>query len=81
MSKKLFKESINVLRALKATDIDLDEIQIYLGTDEGSILEFCLGFDENGDLRKTMDTHDSIEELRETRLEEEDELCENVLLN
>ena len=81
MSKKLFKESINVLRALKATDIDLDEVQIYLGTNDGQILEFCIGFDEDGELRKTMDTHDSIDELRETREDEENELCENMLLN
>ena len=81
MSKKLFKESINVLRALKATDIDLDEIQIYLSTDEGSILEFCLGFDEDGDLHKTMDRHDSAEEMHEAREDQENEMTENVLLN
>jgi hypothetical protein len=81
VSKKLFKESINVLKALKSTDIDLDEIQIYLSTEEGTILEFCLGFDEDGELRKTMDTHDSADEMHEQREEEENEFCENILLN
>ena len=81
MSKKLFKEGINVLKALKSTDIDLDEIQIYLSTNDGAIMEFCIGFDEDGDLRKTMDSHDSIEKLREAREEEEDEMTGNMLLN
>ena len=48
MSKKVFKESITVLKALKATDIELNEIQIYLSTNEGAILEFNIGYDEDG---------------------------------
>jgi len=81
MSKKLFKEGITVLKALKVSDIDLSEIQIYLTTEEGAILEFNIGYDEGGELRKTMDTHDSMEEMEESREDQENEMTENVLLN
>ena len=81
MSKKLFKEGINVLRALKASDISLNEIQIYLSTGDGTILEFCIGYDEDGELRKTCDTHDSMEELEEAREDQANEMTENMLLN
>ena len=81
MSKELFKEGINVLRALKSTDIEISEVQVYLNTDEGEIMELCIGYDEDGELRKTMDRHDSAEEMYEVREEQENEMTENVLLN
>ena len=81
MSKKVFKESITVLKALKATDIELNEIQIYLSTNEGAILEFNIGYDEDGEICKTMDAQDSMEELEEAREDQENEMTENVLLN
>ena len=81
MSKELFKEGINVLRALKSTDIEINEVQVYLTTDEGEIMELCIGYDEDGDLCKTMDKHDSAEEMHEAREDQENEMIENVLLN
>ena len=81
MSKELFKESIKVFKALKSSDIELNDVQVYLTTDEGEIMELHIGFDEDGELRKTMDTHDSAEEFREAREEEENEMTENMLLN
>ena len=81
MSKKIFKEGLKVLKTLKTTDIELSELQVYLTSDEGVILEFCIGYDDDGELRKTCDTHDSIEDLQELREDSEDEFCENTLLN
>ena len=81
MSKELFKESIKVFKALKSSDMELSEVQVYLTTDEGEIMELHIGFDEDGDLCKTMDTHDSSEEMHEAREDQENEMIENVLLN
>ena len=81
MSKELFKESIKVFKALKSADIELNDVQVYLTTDEGEIMELHIGFDEDGDLCKTMDRHDSAEEMHEVREEQENEMTENVLLN
>ena len=81
MSKELFKESIKVFKALKSSDIELNDVQVYLTTDEGEIMELHIGFDEDGDLRKTMDAHDSAEEMHEAREDQENEMIENVLLN
>jgi len=80
MSKNLFKEGINVFKALKS-HVDISEVQVYLTTDSGEILEFCIGYDDDGQLRRTMDAHDSIEELEETRKDQENEMPNNVLLN
>ena len=81
MSKELFKESIKVFKALKSSDIELNDVQVYLTTDEGEIMELHIGFDEDGDLCKTMDRHDSAEEMHEAREDQENEMIENVLLN
>ena len=81
MSKELFKEGIKVLKALKSTDIELSEVQVYLTTEEGEIMELCIGYDEDGDLCKSMDRHDSAEEMHEAREDQENEMIENVLLN
>ena len=81
MSKELFKESIKVFKALKSSDIELSDVQVYLTTDEGEIMELHIGFDEDGDLCKTMDRHDSAEEMHEAREDQENEMIENVLLN
>jgi len=81
MSKELFKEAIKVLKAVKSTDIEISEVQVYLTTDDGEIMELCIGYDEDGELRKTMDKHDSAEEMHEVREEQENEMTENVLLN
>ena len=81
MSKELFKESIKVFKTLKSTDFELSEVQVYLTTDSGEIMELCIGFDEDGNLSKTFDKYDSAEEMHETREEQENEMTENVLLN
>ena len=81
MSKELFRESIKVFKALKSSDIELSDVQVYLTTDEGEIMELHIGFDEDGDLCKTMDRHDSAEEMHEAREDQENEMIENVLLN
>ena len=81
MSKELFRESIKVFKALKSSDIELNDVQVYLTTDEGEIMELCIGYDEDGDLCKTMDRHDSAEEMHEAREDLENEMIENVLLN
>ena len=52
-----------------------------MSTNEGAILEFNIGYDEDGEICKTMDAHDSMEELEEAREDQENEMTENVLLN
>ena len=81
MSKELFKESIKVFKALKSSDIELNDVQVYLTMDSGEIMELHIGYDEDGDLCKTMDRHDSAEEMHEAREDQEKEMIENVLLN
>ena len=39
------------------------------------------GRQRNGEICKTMDAHDSMEELEEAREDQENEMTENVLLN
>ena len=81
MSKELFRESIKVFKALKSSDIELNDVQVYLTMDSGEIIELHIGYDDDGELHKTMDTHDSAEEMHEIREEQENEMTENVLLN
>ena len=51
MSKELFKEAIKVLKAVKSTDIEISEVQVYLTTDDGEIMELCIGYDEDGEIQ------------------------------
>ncbi len=84
MHKELCNEAINVMEALKETDADftVGEVQLYLTDVDGLIMELCIGVDDDGELRKTMNHYDDIEELRNARDESQSEdLQEQGLLN
>ena len=84
MHKELCNEAINVMEALKETDADftVGEVQLYLTDVDGLIMELCIGVDDDGELRKTMNHYDDIEELRNARDESQSEdLEEQGLLN
>ena len=84
MHKELCNEAINVMEALKETDADftVGEVQLYLTDVDGLIMELCIGVDDDGELRKTMNHYDDIEELRNAHDESQSEdLQEQGLLN
>ena len=84
MHKELCNEAIDVLKALRETDANflVGEVQLYLTDIDGLIMELCIGVDDDGELRKTMNHYDNMEELNLARDEEfSDDLQEQGLLN
>ncbi len=84
MHKELCNEAIDVMKALRETDANfiVGEVQLYLTDVDGLIMELCIGVDDDGELRKTMNHYDDIEELRNARDESQSEdLQEQGLLN
>ena len=79
---KVMKETVSVLKAMTGlNEMDTTEVQLYITDAEGFIIELTIGIDEEGELYKHFDQHDSIEELEQLREENADEISENVLLN
>ena len=84
MHKELCNEAIDVLKALRETDADftVGEVQLYLTDVDGLIMELCIGVDDDGERRKTMNHYDDFEAVRLARDEEFSEtLEEQGLLN
>ena len=94
LSKKILKETIQSIKALEGAVMlgdtsnddapDIDHIQVYVTTQGGTIVELHIGFDDDGDIRKTFDVYDSPEDMEEQRMvarEEEEEEQEKILLN
>jgi len=79
MTKKMFKEAITALKALKSSDIELAELCIHMETTSGEIMELDIDLDENGDLIKEYNMFDT-EEDYEVYLKSED-IPENILYN
>jgi|TARA_B100000678_G_scaffold3418_1_gene2967 hypothetical protein len=78
MTKKILKEAITALKALKGSDIELAELCIHMETTSGEILELDIDFDETGELIKEYNMFET-EEDYETYLNEE--IPENILYN
>ena len=84
MHKELCNETIDALKALRDSDVDftVGEVQLYLTDVDGLIMELNIGIDEDGELIKTMNHYDDLDELRTARDEEFSEtLEEQGLLN
>jgi len=84
MHKELCTEAINALEALRDSDVNftVGEVQLYLTDVDGLIMELNIGIDEDGELIKTMNHYDDLDELRTARDEEFSEtLEEQGLLN
>ena len=79
MTKKILKEAITALKALKGSDIELAELCIHMETTSGEIMELDIDLDENGDLIKEYNMFDT-EEDYEVYLKSED-TPENILYN
>ena len=79
MTKKMFKEAITTLKALKSSDIEITELCIHMETTSGEIMELDIDLDENGDLIKEYNMFDT-EEDYEVYLKSED-IPENILYN
>ena len=84
MHKEFCTEAINALEALRDSDVNftVGEVQLYLTDVDGLIMELNIGIDEDGELIKTMNHYDDLDELRTARDEEFSEtLEEQGLLN
>ena len=82
MKNKVMKETINVLKAMKGiNEMNTTEVQFYITNADGFILELRIGIDEDEEIYKQFNTHNSAEELDELREEESYEISENTLLN
>ena len=84
MHKELCNETIDVLKALRDSDVNftVGEVQLYLTDVDGLIMELCIGIDDDGELRKSMSHYDNIEELNLARDEQfSEDLEEQGLLN
>ena len=84
MHKELCNEAIDVMKALRETDANfiVGEVQLYLTDVDGLIMELCIGVDDDGELRKSMNHYDNVEELRNARDEDHsDDLQNQGLLN
>ena len=84
MHKELCNETIDALEALRDSDVDftVGEVQLYLTDVDGGIMELNIGVDDDGELLKSMNHYDNMEELNLARDEEfSDDLQEQGLLN
>ena len=82
---KVWKEVLDTVESFKDNPEyapDPDHIQIYITTKDGSIVELHIGYDEEGEIRKSFDSFESEEELEEQRIIERMEDPEGgILLN
>ena len=75
MSKKttklIFKNTAKVLKTFgkPVKGIDVDDIQMYITTTEGTICEIHLSVDGDGKMHKTFNVHDSADEMQEAHEE------------
>ena len=81
MTKKMFKEAITALKALKSSDIELTDLCIHMKTTSGEVLELDIDIDETGDLIKEYNMWDTVEDWELYLNTDPEEMPENVLLN
>ena len=81
MTKKMFKEAITALKALKSSDIELTDLCIHMKTTSGEVLELDIDIDETGDLIKEYNMWDTVEDWETYLNTDVEEIPENVLLN
>ena len=81
MTKKMFKEAITALKALKSSDIELTDLCIHMKTTSGEVLELDIDLDETGDLIKEYNMWDTVEDWETYLNTDVEEMPENVLLN
>ena len=81
MTKKMFKEAITALKALKSSDIELTDLCIHMKTTSGEVLELDIDLDETGDLIKEYNMWDTVEDWETYLNTDVEEIPENVLLN
>ena len=81
MTKKMFKEAITTLKALKSSDIELAELCIHMETTSGEIMELDIDFDETGKLIKEYNMWENEEDYDTYLNSDPEEIPENVLLN
>ena len=81
MTKKMFKEAITALKALKSSDIELTDLCIHMKTTSGEVLELDIDIDETGDLIKEYNMFDSEEAYNMYLNDDSEEIPENVVYN
>ena len=81
MTKKILKEAITALKALKGSDIELTELCIHIETTSGEILELDIDFDETGELIKEYNMFETEEDYETYLNTETEEIPENILYN
>ena len=81
MTKKIFKDAITTLKALKSSDIEITELCIHMETTSGEILELDIDLDETGDLIKEYNMFDSEEAYDIYLNDDSEEIPENVVYN
>ena len=81
MTKKMFKEAITALKALKSSDIELTDLCIHMKTTSGEVLELDIDLDETGDLIKEYNMWDTVEDWETYLNTDVEEMPDNVLLN
>ena len=70
-TKQIFKKTSRVLKTFQqaAEEFDVDDIQMYITTTEGTICEIHLSIDEEGVMHKIFNVHDSVDEMEESHNE------------
>ena len=81
MTKKMFKEAITTLKALKSSDIELAELCIHMETTSGEILELDIDFDETGELIKEYTMFENEEDYKTYLNSDPEEIPGNILYN
>ena len=81
MTKKIFKDAITTLKALKSSDIEITELCIHMETTSGEILELDIELDETGELIKEYNMFENEEDYDTYLNSDPEEIPENMLLN
>ena len=81
MTKKMFKEAITALKALKSSDIELAELCIHMETTSGEILELDIELNETGEVIKEYNMWENEEDYDTYLNTEPEEIPENILYN
>ena len=70
-TKQIFKKTSRVMKTFQqaAEEFDVDDIQMYITTTEGTICEIHLSVDGDGKMHKTFNVHDSADEMQESHEE------------
>jgi hypothetical protein len=81
MSKKIFKEALIAINAIKKNGLEISELCIHMETSDGEILELDIDTDEEtGELIKSFNRFETEDEYVEY-LDESEEIPEGILYN